>query len=360
MSPSGKDRGQVGHQGLGVRQRLGVTHLDVHGPSVDLHVADLGSAAAQPRGGGRAHLAGPPAHQVGPQALPGQGDGHQHEHQRQYGVGPAAGERPRVQRLHRVAQDGVGQDAGDHQREQVGQEQQGGADGQRPRCLAQADADHRQRRDQRDRDRHARQHGADVAARQGDRTGETGGDGGDQVEQVGRGATGDLAVREQVRPAGHRQRADDADHNHQDDALEHQQPGAVGLPLHHGQRHAHDRGGQRRDDHGADHRGRGVDQHPGAGDDRRQGEHRPERRELGRRVAGVQVEVLGQLLQGSALVLGEDAGAELRQHARVSRDPSVPDPATRPGVLRSGHRSPSGAGPRASRRRGSRRCAGWS
>ncbi len=66
---------------------------------------------------------------------------------------------------------------------------------------------------------------------------------------------------------------------------------------------AHDRRRQRCDDHRADDGGGGVGQDPRGRDERREGEHRPEGRPLGGGVAVGEVEVGGQLGQGSPLVI---------------------------------------------------------
>lgn len=86
-------------------------------------------------------------------------------------------------------------------------------------------------------------------------------------------------------------------------------PGAGALTLHRGERDAHDRGGQRGDDHGADDSGGGVGEHSRRRDDCREGEHRPERRSLGADVTRTKLEVVGEPLEGATLCFWKQPGS---------------------------------------------------
>ena len=95
---------------------------------------------------------------------------------------------------------------------------------------------------------------------------------------------------------------------------EHEAAGPDPLALHDAERDAHDRRRERGDDHRPDDRGRGVGQHARRRDDPREHEHRPERRLLGPGVPRPEVEVVGELVEGAPLVLGQDAVPQTDVH----------------------------------------------
>ncbi len=222
-------------------------------------------------------------------------------------------------RASRVGVGGVAQGreehgARDHHRDQVRHEEQQGPQRQRDRPLAQADADHRERRHERDGDGDAGQHRRDVAPGQPDGTGEAGRDRRDEVDTVGevRPVICELVCRSM---SGTTKAATTPMSTTTIAPKRTNRPGPDPLALHDAEGDAHDRRRERGDDHRPDDRGRGVGEHARGRDDPREHEHRPERRLLRAGVARPQVEVVGQLVEGAPLVLGQDAVPQTDVHA---------------------------------------------
>lgn len=122
----------------------------------------------------------------------------------------------------------------------------------------------------------------------------------DHVEDARRRPGRDLGVRH--RPDGVRQRdgredsePDDGGDSGRDPAERPQDHPAV--RAHDPQRDAHDGDGERRDDHGADHRGGGIGEHAGEGDHGGEDEHGPEARELRAAITVIEVELRGQFVE---------------------------------------------------------------
>ena len=214
----------------------------------------------------------------------------------------------RSRRFGGVAEQREGEDPGEHHREHVRQEQQEGPEGEAERALAQAHADDRERRDQRDRDGDARQHGGHVRGAPAPRLRRTRW----RWRRSGPAARGRCDPRSGCWRAGRSRRARRAS-----PARRSPPPAtrrwttysreALRLPLGDSEGDPHDRGRQRGDDHRADDRRRvesvitpAVAMAPSESVSIVQNAE-----SLERDVAAAQVEVLGQLLERAAPLLGD-------------------------------------------------------
>ena len=233
--------------------------------------------------------------------------------------------------------------AGDEDRRRVGQEQDEGSEREAVLAGPERDADHGQHRHQGDGDRHAGEDVGHVSPGEREGAGDAHRDGDHEVEDRRRGAAEDLRVRGDRHAVDRHQPDEHADEDVHGDAAdqERQRSAQRAAVADHGrQRQPIDGRAERRDDHRADHRRRGVADDPAGGDDARQRQLHPELARLGARGADVEEDVVLKVGQRLVVlpagvdrplqpvhtpsVVSSSDGASIREEKRLGGEPGLP------------------------------------